>query len=113
MLDVVHSTLNLLYKMATLQNSELSYSRNSVLCLNMCFGCLGASDDEITVEETSFVHTEPPQDGTAPPVVTSDMEVLNDKVKKQVIKEGHGKKPSRFATCFGKYAISSQFVPFA
>jgi hypothetical protein len=55
----------------------------------------GASDDEITVEETSFVHTEPPQDGTAPPVVTSDMEVLNDKVKKQVIKEGHGKKPSR------------------
>uniref|UniRef100_A0A0D3HRE5 peptidylprolyl isomerase n=1 Tax=Oryza barthii TaxID=65489 RepID=A0A0D3HRE5_9ORYZ len=63
----------------------------------------GASDDEITVEETSFVHTEPPQDGTAPPVVTSDMEVLNDKVKKQVIKEGHGKKPSRFATCFVHY----------
>uniref|UniRef100_A0A0E0MJL1 peptidylprolyl isomerase n=1 Tax=Oryza punctata TaxID=4537 RepID=A0A0E0MJL1_ORYPU len=63
----------------------------------------GVSDNEITVEETSFVHTEPPQDGTAPPVVTSDMEVLNDGVKKQVIKEGHGKKPSRFATCFVHY----------
>ncbi|TVU50846.1 hypothetical protein EJB05_02237 [Eragrostis curvula] len=63
----------------------------------------GSSDNEITVEEASFVHTEPPQDGTAPPVATSDMEVLHDKVKKQVIKEGHGKKPSKFATCFVHY----------
>ncbi|KAL6642244.1 hypothetical protein ACP70R_020425 [Stipagrostis hirtigluma subsp. patula] len=63
----------------------------------------GSSDNEITVEETSFVHTEPPQDGTAPPVVTSDMEVLHDKVKKQVIKEGNGKKPLKFATCFLHY----------
>jgi len=62
----------------------------------------GSSDNEITVEEASFVHTEPPQDGSAPPVVSSAMEVLHDKVKKQVIKEGHGKKPLKFATCFGK-----------
>ncbi|KAK3119734.1 hypothetical protein QOZ80_9AG0674450 [Eleusine coracana subsp. coracana] len=62
-----------------------------------------SSDNEITVEEASFVHTEPPQDGNAPPVATSDMEVLHDKVKKQVIKEGHGKKPSKFATCFVHY----------
>lgn len=55
------------------------------------------------MEEASFVHTEPLQDGNAPPVATSDMEVLHDKVKKQVLKEGHGKKPSKFATCFGKY----------
>ncbi|TVU26959.1 hypothetical protein EJB05_29536 [Eragrostis curvula] len=63
----------------------------------------GSSDNEITVEEASFVHTESSQDGTAPPVVTSDMEVLHDKVKKQVIKEGHGKKPLKFATCFVHY----------
>ena len=55
------------------------------------------------MEEASFVHSEPPQDGSAPPVVSSDMEVLHDKVKKQVIKEGHGKRPLKFATCFGEY----------
>ncbi|KQJ92317.1 peptidyl-prolyl cis-trans isomerase FKBP42 [Brachypodium distachyon] len=63
----------------------------------------GPIDDEITVEETSFVHTEPPQDDNAPPVVTTDTEVLHDKVKKQVIKEGHGKTPSKFSTCFVHY----------
>jgi hypothetical protein len=68
-----------------------------------------SSDSEITVEEASFVHTKPPQDGSAPPVATSDTEVLHDKVKKQVIKEGHGKKPLKFATCFGKYGTNSSF----
>jgi hypothetical protein len=68
--------------------------------LNPYPGFSGSSDNEITVEEASFVHTEPPQDGSVPPVVSSNMEVLHDKVKKQVIKEGHGKKPSKFATCF-------------
>jgi hypothetical protein len=71
--------------------------------LDLCSCFSGSSDNEITVEETSFVHTEPPQDGSAPPVVTTDMEVLHDKVKKQVIKEGQGKVPSKFSTCFGKY----------
>ncbi|CAM0151442.1 unnamed protein product [Urochloa decumbens] len=63
----------------------------------------GSSDNEITVEDASFVHTEPPQDGSAPPVASSDMEVLHEKVKKQVIKEGHGKRPLKFATCFVHY----------
>ncbi|CAN6374060.1 unnamed protein product [Urochloa humidicola] len=62
-----------------------------------------AGFNEITVEEASFVHTEPPQDGSAPPVSSSDMEVLHEKVKKQVIKEGHGKRPLKFATCFVHY----------
>ncbi|NP_001131717.1 Peptidyl-prolyl cis-trans isomerase FKBP42 [Zea mays] len=63
----------------------------------------GSSENEITVEEASFVHSEPPQDGSAPPVVSSDMEALHDKVKKQIIKEGHGRKPLKFATCFVHY----------
>ncbi|KAM0878373.1 hypothetical protein ACQ4PT_034920 [Festuca glaucescens] len=63
----------------------------------------GSSDNEITVEETSYVRTEPQQDGSVPPVVTTDMEVLHDKVKKQVIKEGQGKVPSKFSTCFVHY----------
>lgn len=51
------------------------------------------------------MHSEPPQDGSAPPVVSSDMEALHDKVKKQIIKEGHGRKPLKFATCFGEYGV--------
>jgi len=62
------------------------------------------------VEEASFVHSEPPQDGSAPPTVSSDMEVLHDKVKKQVIKEGHGRKPLKFATCFGEYGGRPEVV---
>ncbi|XP_010916306.1 peptidyl-prolyl cis-trans isomerase FKBP42 isoform X2 [Elaeis guineensis] len=31
------------------------------------------------------------------------MEVLHEKVKKQVIKEGHGQQPAKFATCFLHY----------
>jgi len=74
----------------------------SVFSFILVFRFSGSSDNEITVEEASFVHTEPPQDGSAPPLVSSAMEVLHDKVKKQVIKEGHGKRPLKFATCFGK-----------
>nr|CAB3463051.1 unnamed protein product [Digitaria exilis] len=68
----------------------------------------GSSDNEITVEEASFVRSEPPQDGSAPPVVSSDMQVLHDKVKKQVIKEGHGNKPLKYATCFVHYRAWAQ-----
>lgn len=48
------------------------------------------------------MHGEPPQDGSGPPKVDSQVEVLHEKVTKQVIKEGHGQKPSKYSTCFGK-----------
>ncbi|KAK2967629.1 hypothetical protein RJ640_030500 [Escallonia rubra] len=60
-------------------------------------------ENEITTEGTSFVHGEPPQDGSAPPKVESEVEDLHEKVKKQIIKEGHGQKPSKYATCFVHY----------
>ncbi|CAN1132620.1 Peptidyl-prolyl cis-trans isomerase FKBP42 [Linum perenne] len=60
-------------------------------------------DDEIVAESAAFVHGEPPRDGEGPPKVESEVEVLHEKVKKQVIKEGHGEKPSKYATCFLHY----------
>lgn len=60
-------------------------------------------ETEITTEAASFVHGEPPQDGSGPPKVDSEVEVLHEKVTKQIIKEGHGQKPSKYSTCFLHY----------
>ncbi|CAA3033667.1 peptidyl-prolyl cis-trans isomerase FKBP42 [Olea europaea subsp. europaea] len=60
-------------------------------------------NDEIITESASVVHGEPPQDESGPPEVNSEMEVLQEKVRKQIIKEGHGNKPSKYATCFLHY----------
>lgn len=59
-------------------------------------------DDEIVAEGSSVVHGEPPQDESGPPKVDSAIEVLHEKVTKQIIKEGHGQKPSKYSTCFCK-----------
>ncbi|ERN00859.1 peptidyl-prolyl cis-trans isomerase FKBP42 [Amborella trichopoda] len=59
-------------------------------------------DDEITVEP-AFKHGELPQDNKLPPKVDSAVEVLHEKVTKQIIKEGHGQKPARLSTCFLHY----------
>lgn len=49
------------------------------------------------------MHGEPLQEGDdSPPKADSDVEILHAKVTKQIIKEGHGQKPSKYATCFGK-----------
>ncbi|KAJ4969799.1 hypothetical protein NE237_002898 [Protea cynaroides] len=61
------------------------------------------SDNEITAEHASFVHSEPPEDAKGPPEVDSEMEVLHEKVRKQIIKEGHGQKPSKYSRCFLNY----------
>ncbi|KAG2287851.1 hypothetical protein Bca52824_047455 [Brassica carinata] len=61
-------------------------------------------ENEIVTEGSAFVDGEPPsQDGSVPPKVDSQMEVLDEKVSKQIIKEGHGSKPSKYSTCFCKY----------
>jgi FKBP-type peptidyl-prolyl cis-trans isomerase len=60
-------------------------------------------ENEIKTEGSSFVHGELSQDGSGPPKVDSDEEILHEKVKKQIIKEGHGQKPSKYATCFLHY----------
>ncbi|KAJ4979805.1 hypothetical protein NE237_010585 [Protea cynaroides] len=61
------------------------------------------SDNEITAEHSSFAHEEPPQDTKLPPEADSKVEVLHEKVTKQIIKEGHGQKPSKYSTCFLHY----------
>ena len=69
------------------------------------FRCHADQDDEneIVAEGASVVHGEPPGDGNAPPKVDSEVEILQEKVTKQIVKEGHGQKPSKYATCFCKY----------
>ena len=95
-----------------------------------CSGCaylqvLGRSDWEVLIssifpgqdgesetiaESTSFVHGELPPDGSGPPKVDSEVEVLHEKVTKQIIKEGHGQKPSKYSTCFCKSIMQLIFV---
>ncbi|XP_050386148.1 peptidyl-prolyl cis-trans isomerase FKBP42 [Argentina anserina] len=60
-------------------------------------------ENEIVVESAPSVHREPPQDGNGPPKVDSKEEVLRDKVKKRIMKEGHGPIPSKYSTCFLHY----------
>ncbi|XP_039068010.1 peptidyl-prolyl cis-trans isomerase FKBP42-like [Hibiscus syriacus] len=57
-------------------------------------------ENEIVSESTAIVHGEPLQDAAGPPKVDSEMEILHEKVRKQIIKEGHGHKPSKYSTCF-------------
>ncbi|CAI9103037.1 OLC1v1001454C1 [Oldenlandia corymbosa var. corymbosa] len=63
----------------------------------------GEFDSEVVSEGSSVVRGDPLQDGDGPPKVDSAIEVLHEKVKKQVIKEGHGQKPSKYSTCFLHY----------
>ncbi|RYR52972.1 hypothetical protein Ahy_A06g027817 isoform A [Arachis hypogaea] len=44
-----------------------------------------------------------PAEYSVPPKIDSEVEVLHEKVTKQVIKEGHGQKPSKYSTCFIHY----------
>ncbi|PSS24457.1 Peptidyl-prolyl cis-trans isomerase [Actinidia chinensis var. chinensis] len=60
-------------------------------------------ENETIAESASFVHGELPPDGSGPPKVDSEVEVLHEKVTKQIIKEGHGQKPSKYSTCFLHY----------
>jgi len=58
--------------------------------------------NDIATEKAAFVHGEPIQDGDGSPKVDSEVEVLHEKVTKQIIKAGHGEKPSKYSTCFGE-----------
>ncbi|KAK4379696.1 hypothetical protein RND71_001558 [Anisodus tanguticus] len=63
----------------------------------------GGGADEIITEGASVVRGELQEDDAGPPKVDSEVEVLHEKVTKQIIKEGHGQKPSKYATCFLHY----------
>ncbi|XP_065870823.1 peptidyl-prolyl cis-trans isomerase FKBP42 isoform X1 [Euphorbia lathyris] len=64
---------------------------------------IGQDDESEIVMGSSFVHGDPSQIGDGPPKVDSELESLHDKVTKQIIKEGHGQKPSKYSTCFLHY----------
>ncbi|XP_010916303.1 peptidyl-prolyl cis-trans isomerase FKBP42 isoform X1 [Elaeis guineensis] len=71
--------------------------------LNQSSGLNDDDDDDVITESAAVVRDEPPQDDKGPPKIDCEMEVLHEKVKKQVIKEGHGQQPAKFATCFLHY----------
>ncbi|XP_039131309.1 peptidyl-prolyl cis-trans isomerase FKBP42 isoform X2 [Dioscorea cayenensis subsp. rotundata] len=60
-------------------------------------------DNDIKIEGSAFVYNEHPSDDNGPPKVDSEVEVLHEKVTKQIIKDGHGHKPTKFSTCFLHY----------
>lgn len=62
-------------------------------------------ENEVVTESSAFVKGELPQEFSMPPKVDSEVEVLHEKVTKQVIKKGHGQKPSKYSTCFSKYRM--------
>lgn len=65
---------------------------------------IGQDDhNDVTTETAASVQSEPPQDDNGPPKVDSEVEILHEKVTKQIIKEGHGQKPANFSTCFLHY----------
>ncbi|XP_027355196.1 peptidyl-prolyl cis-trans isomerase FKBP42 isoform X2 [Abrus precatorius] len=66
-------------------------------------------ENEIITESSAFVKGEPAEEFTSsPPKVDSEAEVLHEKVTKQIIKEGHGQKPSKYSTCFFHYRAWSE-----
>lgn len=72
---------------------------------------VGSDDDnDIVTEGSAFVHNEPAQHDKDLPKVESEMEVLHEKVKKQIIKEGHGQKPPKLSTCFCKCHALLEFL---
>ncbi|PNX83640.1 42 kDa peptidyl-prolyl isomerase, partial [Trifolium pratense] len=57
--------------------------------------------DEVVDESSEYGKGETPEELLSrPPKVDSEVEVLHEKVTKQIIKEGHGQKPSKYSTCF-------------
>jgi len=60
--------------------------------------------DEVIDESSEYAKGETPEELlSSPPKVDSEVEVLHEKVTKQIIKEGHGQKPSKYSTCFCKW----------
>lgn len=62
-----------------------------------------ANENEVITESSAFVKGETALEVSNPPKVDSEVEILHEKVTKQIIKEGHGQKPSKYSTCFCKY----------
>ncbi|XP_068328743.1 peptidyl-prolyl cis-trans isomerase FKBP42-like [Pyrus communis] len=60
-------------------------------------------ENETVTEDGTFVRGEPSEDANGPPKVDSKVEILHEKVTKQIIKEGHGQIPSKYSTCFLPY----------
>lgn len=61
------------------------------------------NDKTTNAEKITSDNAEVEEDDMLPPKVNSEVEVLHDKVTKQIIKAGNGNKPSQNSTCFLHY----------
>lgn len=62
-----------------------------------------ANEKTTNAEKITSENAEVEEDDVLPPKVNSEVEVLHDKVTKQIIKDGNGNKPSQNSTCFLHY----------
>lgn len=92
----------LTHHIITCFNGKRSMNKLNGYCLFICFFAGKDDENERAMEEAAVVRGEPLQDGNHPPKVESAVEILQEKVTKQIIKEGHGQKPTKYATCFCK-----------
>lgn len=90
-------------------NVEEILSAVEISFLDWWLKCIAdeGADSEIVTEATSVVRADPRQDDTSPPKVESEVEILHEKVTKQIIKEGHDQKPSKYSTCFCKSVLKN------
>lgn len=109
------SSLGNLHALLWVRQNGLSFTL-VYACLNLFFFLCVAllivagqeEENEVITESSAFVKGEPaPEFSSNPPKVDSEVEVLHEKVSKQIIKEGHGQKPSKYSTCFCKYHTQS------
>lgn len=61
------------------------------------------NDKTTNAEKITSDNAEVEEDDMLPPKVNSEVEVLHDKVTKQIIRAGNGNKPSQNSTCFLHY----------
>ncbi|KAF8107417.1 hypothetical protein N665_0122s0057 [Sinapis alba] len=64
------------------------------------FQTLFVVQTEYIVIRIIWLQDEPSKDCSVPPKVDSEVEVLDENVSKQILKEGHSSKPSKYSTCF-------------
>lgn len=66
-------------------------------------------EDENEIKVEAFSHASPVEDDSIlPPKIDSEVEVLHEKVTKQIIKSGYGPKPAKFSRCFCKFVFTSE-----
>lgn len=88
----------------------MDWPLTTIVYSSLAFFAVEVNPNEIVADNAVFVHGKALPDANEPPKVDSEMEILQEKVTKQIIKEGHGSVPSKYSTCFCKCQIIEYFA---